>query len=70
MLSGAAIATAARWHGVRRIDLEVCVGNAAAVALYDERHGFAREELTRGDALRDGERVDVLLMARIAGAAR
>lgn len=64
----AAIETAERWHGVRRIELEVYVDNTAAVALY-ARHGFAREGLARGYALRDGEYVDVLLMARLASGA-
>ncbi|PBJ83449.1 hypothetical protein CMZ84_02735 [Lysobacteraceae bacterium NML93-0399] len=61
----ATIGTAERWHGVRRIELEVYVDNAAATALY-ERHGFVREGLARGYALRDGSFVDVLLMARLA----
>ena len=44
------------------------VDNAAAVALYVS-HGFAREGLARGYALRDGVYVDVLLMARLASGA-
>ncbi|MDR6992329.1 putative acetyltransferase [Luteimonas sp. 3794] len=61
----AAIDTAERWHGVRRIELEVYVDNAAAIALY-ARHGFAEEGLARAYALRDGAYVDVMLMARLA----
>jgi L-phenylalanine/L-methionine N-acetyltransferase len=59
----AVIDTAERWHGVRRLELEVYTDNAAAIALY-ERHGFVREGLAKGYALRDGAYVDVLLMAR------
>ena len=62
----AVIDTAERWHGVRRLELEVYADNAAAIALY-ERHGFEREGLARGYALRDGAYVDALLMARRAG---
>ncbi len=61
----AAIETAERWHGVRRIELEVYVDNAAAIALY-ARHGFVEEGLARAYALRDGAYVDVMLMARLA----
>ena len=64
-LLAAAIDTAERWHGVRRIELEVYVDNAAAIALY-ARHGFDQEGVARGYALRDGRYVDVALMARIA----
>jgi L-phenylalanine/L-methionine N-acetyltransferase len=62
-LLGAVIDTAERWHGVRRLELEVFTDNTAAIALY-ERHGFVREGLARGYALRDGAYADVLLMAR------
>ncbi|QDH69779.1 GNAT family N-acetyltransferase [Marilutibacter alkalisoli] len=58
------IETAERWHGVRRLELEVYTDNAAAIALY-ERHGFVREGHARGYALRDGAYVDVYLMARL-----
>ncbi|VXB79949.1 L-amino acid N-acetyltransferase AaaT [Luteimonas sp. 9C] len=61
----AAVDTAERWHGVRRIELEVYVDNAAAIALY-ARHGFVEEGRARGYALRDGAYVDVMLMARLA----
>lgn len=40
---------------------------ARAVALY-EKHGFVREGVGRGYALRNGEYVDVHLMARLSGA--
>ena len=61
----AAIDTAERWHGVRRIELEVYLDNAAAIALYTA-HGFEREGIARSYALRDGVYVDVALMARLA----
>lgn len=61
----AVIDTAERWHGVRRLELEVYTDNTAAIALY-QRHGFLREGLARGYALRDGVYVDVVLMARHA----
>lgn len=66
----AAVDVAERWHGVRRIELEVYTDNAPAIALY-AAHGFMHEGLARGYALRDGVYVDVYLMARtgaVAGA--
>ncbi|MDH5824257.1 GNAT family N-acetyltransferase [Luteimonas sp. RD2P54] len=63
----AVIDTAERWHGVRRLELEVYTDNAPGIALY-ERHGFVREGIARGYALRDGDYVDVHLMARHAPA--
>lgn len=62
----AVIETAERWHGVRRLELEVYTDNPAAIALY-AGHGFVREGLAKGYALRDGAYVDVLLMARYSG---
>ena len=53
-----------RWLGLRRIELTVWTDNAAAIALY-ERFGFEREGLHRAFALRDGEYVDALAMARL-----
>ncbi len=64
-LLAAAIDTAERWHGVRRIELEVYLDNTAAIALYTA-HGFEREGTARAYALRDGAYVDVALMARLA----
>lgn len=64
-LLAAALDTAERWHGVRRIELEVYLDNTAAIALYTG-HGFVREGVARGYALRDGAYVDVALMARLA----
>lgn len=63
----AVIDTAERWHGVRRLELEVYTDNTAAISLY-EHHGFVREGTAKDYALRDGAYVDVLLMARLATA--
>ncbi len=52
------------WAGVLRIELTVFADNARAVALYG-RHGFVREGLMRGSALKDGAYADTLLMARL-----
>ena len=52
-----------RWMQVRRIELEVYVDNAAAIALY-RKFGFEPEATQRGYALRDGAYVDSLGMAR------
>ncbi len=64
-LVAAAIELCEGWLGVRRIELEVYVDNAAALALY-RRHGFVVEGTARGYALRAGRLVDVQLMARCA----
>ncbi|HEX7639767.1 MAG TPA: GNAT family N-acetyltransferase [Burkholderiaceae bacterium] len=53
-----------RWLGLLRVELEVYADNRRAQALY-ERFGFVREGLHRCDALRDGEYVDSLTMARL-----
>ena len=50
------------WLGVRRIELECYVDNAPALALY-QAEGFQIEGTARGYALRDGQYVDVHLMA-------
>lgn len=50
------------WLGVTRIELECYVDNGAALALY-RSEGFEIEGTARGYALRDGEYVDVHLMA-------
>lgn len=65
----AAIDLAERWLQVTRIEIEVYVDNARAIALY-ERHGFVREGLHRRHAFRDGEYVDTLSMARLRGPTR
>lgn len=52
------------WGQVLRLELTVFVDNLRAIALY-ERFGFQKEGLHRGYALRDGQYVDVLSMARL-----
>ena len=47
-----------------RIELGVYADNSRAIALY-ERFGFVHEGRHRGHALRDGEYVDTLTMARL-----
>ncbi len=57
---------AERWLGLRRIELTVYPDNAPALALY-QRHGFVPEGTHRAYALRDGQYVDALAMARLGG---
>jgi L-phenylalanine/L-methionine N-acetyltransferase len=52
------------WGAVLRIELTVFADNARAIALY-EKHGFVHEGRLRAMALRDGEYVDGLGMARL-----
>jgi L-phenylalanine/L-methionine N-acetyltransferase len=52
------------WLGLRRIELDVSVDNAAAIALY-RKYGFEVEALQRGAVLRDGALIDCYLMARL-----
>jgi len=58
------IGLADRWLGLRRIELEVYTDNDSAKALY-KKHGFVTEGVAKCFALRDGEYVDVLHMARV-----
>lgn len=60
----AALALADGWLQLRRIELQVYAGNAAAIALY-VKHGFVQEGLHRAFAYRDGCYVDALTMARV-----
>ncbi|MDH4390974.1 MAG: GNAT family N-acetyltransferase [Aquabacterium sp.] len=53
-----------RWGQVLRTELTVFVDNAHAIRLY-QRHGFVQEGRHSGYALRDGQYVDVLSMARL-----
>lgn len=64
-LLAAAIDLADNWIGYARLELTVYTDNAAAVALY-RKFGFEGEGTARGYALRDGEYVDALMMARHA----
>jgi putative acetyltransferase len=60
----ALIDTADNWLGIRRMELTVYTDNAPAIALY-RRHGFEVEGTLRSFALRDGQFVDALTMARL-----
>ena len=53
-----------RWLGLLRLELTVYADNLRALALY-ERFGFVREGLHRCDAMRDGQYVDSVSMARL-----
>ncbi len=57
------------WLNLTRIELEVFVDNAQAIALY-AKFGFEREGVQRAFAFRDGDYVDTALMARIRPAQR
>ena len=67
-LLAALVDTADRWLGLRRLELTVYADNAPALALYC-RLGFELEGRHRAYALRDGEYVDALTMARLGGPA-
>ncbi|ATZ13003.1 GNAT family N-acetyltransferase [Erwinia amylovora] len=51
------------WLGVERVELQVFADNQAAIGLY-ERFGFATEGRARRFAVRNGQQVDALYMAR------
>ena len=53
-----------RWGQVLRLELSVYADNARAIALY-QRCGFVREGLHTGFALRNGQYVDSVSMARM-----
>lgn len=55
---------ATNWLAVKRIELEVYTDNLAGQALY-RKHGFELEGTARQYAFRDGEYVDVHLMAKV-----
>lgn len=61
-LVAAAIDLCGNWLGVTRIELETYTDNAAAIALF-KRLGFLLEGTAPGYALRNGEYMDVHLMA-------
>lgn len=63
-LMSAAVDLAENWMGLTRIQLEVYPDNIPGIALY-EKFGFEREGVLRGFAFRDGEYVDVIVMARL-----
>ncbi|AOJ72552.1 MULTISPECIES: GNAT family N-acetyltransferase [Burkholderia] len=66
-LMAAIVDCADRALGLRRVELTVFADNARAIALY-RRFGFTEEGRSRGYAIRAGELVDVLHMARLADA--
>lgn len=55
---------AINWLAIKRIELEVYTDNEAARALY-LRHGFVHEGTAKSYAFRNGEYVDVYLMAKV-----
>jgi putative acetyltransferase len=63
-LMRAMIELADGWYGLRRLELIVHADNAAAIHLY-QKFGFLIEGTARQFALRDGEFVDALYMARL-----
>ena len=63
-LMAALIDWADHWAQVLRLELTVYADNARAIALY-QRFGFELEGRLRGFALREGEFVDALAMARL-----
>lgn len=63
-LSTAALDLADNWLGLRRIELDVYVVNAAAIRLC-ERHGFAIEGTLRDYGFRAGGYVDAFAMGRM-----
>lgn len=63
-LMEAAIDLADNWLNLTRLDLEVYIDNAAAIHLY-EKFGFESEGTLRRYVFRDGEYVDVYMMARV-----
>lgn len=63
-LMAAATDLADNWLGLRRLELTVYADNLAALALY-RKAGFVEEGRARAFALRNGELVDALYMARL-----
>ena len=63
-LVSTALELADNWLGLRRIELQVFIDNAAAVHLY-KRFGFEIEGTLRDFALRDGAYVDAYAMSRL-----
>ncbi|MFC7421434.1 GNAT family N-acetyltransferase [Iodobacter arcticus] len=59
----AAIEIAEQWQAISRIELSVYIDNLAALALY-EKHGFIKEGLCKNYAFKNGQFVDVYMMAR------
>jgi len=63
-LWAAALDIADNWMNLHRVELSVYADNEAAIALY-RKFGFETEGLFRDYAVRDGQWVDTLSMARL-----
>ena len=63
-LLAAAIDMTDNWLAIKRIELQVYTDNHAAQALY-KKYGFAIEGTAKSYAFRNGQYVDVYLMARV-----
>ncbi len=63
-LLAAVLEVADNWMNLRRVELTVYVDNQAAIALY-QKFGFETEGRLRDYAIRGGQFVDVLSMARL-----
>jgi len=59
-----ALDIADNWMNLHRVELTVYADNAAAIGLY-RKFGFEDEDLFRDYAVRDGQWVDTLSMARL-----
>ncbi|MDR7054021.1 putative acetyltransferase [Pseudomonas koreensis] len=66
MLLAAALDVADNWMNLHRVELTVYADNEAAIGLY-RKFGFEAEGLLRDYAVRDGQWVDTLSMARLRG---
>lgn len=69
MLLAAALDVADNWMNLHRVELTVYADNEAAIALY-RKFGFEAEGLLRDYAVRDGQWVDTLSMARLRGTSK
>jgi len=65
-LLAAALEVADNWMNLHRVELTVYADNEAAIGLY-RKFGFETEGLFRDYAVRDGQWVDTLSMARLRG---
>ncbi len=63
-LMQAAVDLADKWLNLRRLELEVYIDNEPAIRLY-RKFGFTIEGTLTDFAFRDGQYVDVLMMARL-----
>lgn len=53
-------------HGITRVQGMAWVNNPRALDFYD-RHGFTREGVCRSAVVRDGQPIDVVMIARLQG---